>query len=127
MLSLTAKVPFDDRFRQTASVDDLSQPLMLAFLREIGSALADDAATLSNEALGRQMNVVGGPNESPWPKNVGLLFFNEAPERFFPGTQIDVLWVCATVTIRPRSGTKWTRFCQFTPNARSGCGSGGRA
>ena len=38
------------------------------------------------------MNVAGGPAESPWPKNVGLLFFNEAPERFFPYTQIDVLW-----------------------------------
>jgi ATP-dependent DNA helicase RecG len=36
--------------------------------------------------------VVGGPSESPWPKNVGLLFFNEAPERFYPYTQIDVVW-----------------------------------
>lgn len=42
--------------------------------------------------MGRQMNVVGGPSESPWPKNVGLLFFNEAPDRFFPYTQIDVVW-----------------------------------
>ena len=39
-----------------------------------------------------EMNVAGGPSESPWPKNVGLLFFNEAPERFFPGVQIDVVW-----------------------------------
>ena len=38
------------------------------------------------------MNVAGGPSESPWPKNVGLLFFNDTPERFFPGVQIDVLW-----------------------------------
>src|SRR5437016_4293834 len=65
---------------------------MKAFLREVGSELADDAHTLSVEVLGRQMNLVGGPSESPWPKNVGLLFFNETPERFFPGTQIDVVW-----------------------------------
>lgn len=38
------------------------------------------------------MNVVGGPLESPWPKNIGLLFFSESPERFFTGIQIDVLW-----------------------------------
>ena len=38
------------------------------------------------------MHVAGGPTESPWPKNVGLLFFHEAPERFFPGVQIDVVW-----------------------------------
>ena len=44
------------------------------------------------EALGRQMNVVGGSREAPWPKNVGLLFFNDTPTRFFPYTQIDVVW-----------------------------------
>lgn len=38
------------------------------------------------------MNVVGGPTESPWPKNVGLLFFSETPDRFLPGVQIDVVW-----------------------------------
>lgn len=92
LLSLAAKVPFDDRFCQTARVADLSQPLMLEFLREVGSELADDAPTLSLEALGRQMNVVGGASEAPLPKNVGLLFFSDAPERFFPGTQIDVVW-----------------------------------
>ena len=92
LLGLTAQVPFDDRFAQQAKVGDLSKPLMLEYLREVGSALSDEASELSVEALGRQMNVVGGPSESPWPKNVGLLFFNEAPERFFPTTQIDVVW-----------------------------------
>ena len=91
LLSLTAKVPFDDRFHQTAGVGALSKPLMQAFLLEVGSALAEDAAGLSAEALGRQMNVVGGPTESPWPKNVGLLFFSDAPTQFFPGAQIDVV------------------------------------
>jgi len=65
---------------------------MLAYLNEVGSALAQDGASLSLEALGRQMNVVGGPTESPWVKNVGLLFFNEAPDQFFPYAQIDVVW-----------------------------------
>ncbi|MDR3054041.1 MAG: putative DNA binding domain-containing protein [Zoogloeaceae bacterium] len=92
LLNLAAKVPFDDRFNQFAKVDDLQPPLMQAFLREVGSALADEAASLPVEALGRQMNVAGGSTESPWPKNVGLLFFNENPEKFFPYTQIDVLW-----------------------------------
>ncbi|PKH22514.1 transcriptional regulator [Pseudomonas sp. 43NM1] len=92
LLSLAAKVPFDDRFHQKARMSDLSKTLMHNFLREIGSALAQDADELSIEALGRQMNVVGGPTESPWPKNVGLMFFNNTPEGFFPGTQIDVLW-----------------------------------
>ena len=65
---------------------------MAEFLREVESDLADKAASLSTEALGRQMNVVGGPSEAVLPKNVGLLFFNEEPYRFFPATQIDMVW-----------------------------------
>jgi ATP-dependent DNA helicase RecG len=61
LLSLAAKVPFDDRYNQSARIDDLSKPLMQAFLQEVGSALAADAPGLSVEALARQMNVAGGP------------------------------------------------------------------
>jgi len=92
LLSLAARVPFDDRYNQSARLDELSKPLMQAFLQEVDGALAADAPGFSVEALARQMNVAGGPVESPWPKNVGLLFFNETPERFFPGVQIDVVW-----------------------------------
>lgn len=92
LLSLTAKIPFDDRLAHGASINDLSRSLMESLLSEVGSALAENASELTLEALARQMNVAGGPPEAPWPKNVGLLFFNEQPDRFFPGTQIDVLW-----------------------------------
>ncbi len=92
LISLTARVPFDDRYNQTAGIEDLSPRLMREFLREVGSSLADESQELSAEALGRQMNVTGGPDEAALPKNAGLLFFNEHPRRFFPATQIDVVW-----------------------------------
>ena len=92
LLRLAATVPFDDRFDQFASMDDLSPRLITEFLHEVESDLADDVNTLSIEELGRQMNIAGGPSESVLPKNVGLLFFNEEPYRFFPATQIDVVW-----------------------------------
>ncbi|NCU60538.1 transcriptional regulator, partial [Idiomarina sp. FenBw--71] len=92
LLSLAATVPFDDRYQQSASLTDLSPHLIREFLQEIGSELAGEAADLDVEALGRRMNVVGGPAEMAFPKNVGLLFFNEHPERFFPATQIDVVY-----------------------------------
>jgi ATP-dependent DNA helicase RecG len=38
------------------------------------------------------MNIIGGLEEAPFPLNVGLLFFNPEPHRFFPATQIDVVW-----------------------------------
>ena len=92
LLSLAATVPFDDRYRQTASLEDLSHRLLREFLGEIGSELAAEAEGLSVEDLGKRLNIVGGPPEAMFPKNVGLLFFNERPDRFFPATQIDVVW-----------------------------------
>ena len=92
LISLTANVPFDDRYNQQAAVGDLSSRLLNDFLREVGSGLATEAPDLSAEAVGRQLNVVGGPNEALLPRNVGLLFFNEEPRRFFPATQIDVVY-----------------------------------
>ena len=91
LLSLAATVPFDDRYHQAASLDDLSPRLIERFLRDVGSDLALETGP-STETLGRRMNIVGGPSEACFPKNVGLLFFNEAPHRFFPVTQIDVVW-----------------------------------
>ena len=92
LLSLAARVPFDDRFNQQSGITDLSPKLIESFLREVKSDLADEVDDLSLEALGQQMNVVGGFPEALFPKNVGLLFFNEEPQRFFPATQIDVVW-----------------------------------
>ena len=92
LLALAATVPFDDRYRQDASLDDLSFQLIREYLHDVGSDLLGEMPRLSMEALGRRMNIVGGPSEAPFPKNVGLLFFNERPQAFFPATQIDVVW-----------------------------------
>lgn len=92
LIGLTATLPFDDRFNQQASVDDLSPRLIEEFLKEVGSDLAEEVTSEPIETIGRQMNIVSGPSEMVFPKNVGLLFFNDTPERFFPATQIDVVW-----------------------------------
>ncbi len=92
LFSLAATVPFDDRYHQRATLDDLSPRLIREFLQEIDSELAESSESLNIEELGRRMNVVGGPTEMVFPKNVGLLFFNERPETFFPYSQIDVVY-----------------------------------
>ena len=92
LISLAATVPFDDRINQRASLDDLSRDLIVDFLNEVGSPLAKPAKKVSLADLGRQMNIMDGPKEALFPKNVGLLFFNPEPHRFFPATQIDVAW-----------------------------------
>ncbi len=92
LLSLAATVPFDDRINQQAKLTDLSRGLMLDYLQEIDSDLARQAPSLSLQELGRQMGVIGGPDEAPFPLNIGLMMFNPEPWRFFPVMQIDVVW-----------------------------------
>ncbi|MEI6386493.1 MAG: RNA-binding domain-containing protein [Spirochaetota bacterium] len=92
LMSMAATVPFDDRLNRQARVEDLSRSLIQDFLIEVDSQLAPDAPALELTALGRQMNIVGGSSEALLPINVGLLFFNAEPDRFFPATQIDVVW-----------------------------------
>ncbi|QIW16636.1 transcriptional regulator [Pasteurellaceae bacterium RH1A] len=91
LISLANTVPFDDRYRTQASLEDLEPHLMREFLQAVKSDLAKEARDLSVEELGLRMNIVGGVPEARFPKNVGLMFFNSQPDRFFPYTQIDVV------------------------------------
>jgi ATP-dependent DNA helicase RecG len=92
LMGLAAAVPLDDRENIFAKVDDLSRELMIDYLGEVKSDLAKEAKKLPLAELGRRMGVVGGTREAPFPINVGLLFFHPEPWRFFPATQIDVVW-----------------------------------
>ena len=92
LLGLANTVPFDDRINQRASLADLDLGLIRTFLRAIGSDLYRTSAKMDFEALCRQMQIVDGPPEATFPRNVGLLFFNEEPFRFFPQAQIDVVY-----------------------------------
>jgi len=91
LIALTARVPFDDRINHHAGLDDLQPARVLSFLKEVGSDLHAPGGRMPFPELARRMAIVDGPDEYLRPRNVGLLYFNEAPERFFPGTYIDVV------------------------------------
>jgi ATP-dependent DNA helicase RecG len=91
LMSLTATVPFDDRICHKADLDDLKLPLLRSFFKEVKSGLYEASAKMPLAELGRQMNIVDGGDEYLKPRNVGVMFFNEAPEHFFPGTQIEIV------------------------------------
>ena len=91
LMSLAATVPFDDRMNQRATLDHLDLGLMRAYLKQIKSDLFQESIEMDFVRLCRQMNIVDGADESVQPKNVGLMFFNDAPSQFFPQTQIDVV------------------------------------
>ena len=91
LMSLAATVPFDDRMNQRTTLEDLDLGLIRAYLKQVKSDLFRESAEMDFSRLYRQMNIVDGPDESVRPKNVGLMFFNDAPSQFFPQTQIDVV------------------------------------
>jgi ATP-dependent DNA helicase RecG len=92
LISLAATVPFDDRFNQQVQIEELSKPLMLEYLQAVGSSLVDGGDALSKVDLGRQMGIISGPIERPFPLNIAAMMFHPEPWRFFPVMQIDVVW-----------------------------------
>lgn len=91
LLSLTAKIPFDDRVNSRATINDISLTLVQQHLKEIESKLYNENNIISHKELCQQMNIAEGSEEYFLPKNIGLLMFNAKPDKFFPYTQINLV------------------------------------
>ena len=91
LYSLANKVPFDDRINHEAELSDLNISLIQSYLKEIGSSLYHESRDMEFVDLCRSMNIISSLPEYAKPKNVGLMFFNLEPEKFFPYAQIDVV------------------------------------
>ena len=91
LISLARDVPYDDRINPHADVADMRSSLMAEFLHAVDSELYAGSLTRPVEAVATDMKLVRGPSEYRKPVNVGLMFFNESPEDFFPYSQIEVV------------------------------------
>ena len=91
LISLSRDVPFDDRINPHADVADMRSSLMSEFLHSVDSELYSGSLTRPVEAVATDMKLVRGPSEYRKPVNVGLMFFNESPDDFFPYAQIEVV------------------------------------
>lgn len=88
---LTARIPFDDRVNNQASLQDLDLGLIQAYLQEIRSDLLAESTKMAFPDLCRAMLIAKGSAEDLRPANVGLLFFSKEPERFFPRCWIELV------------------------------------
>ncbi len=88
---LANHVPFDDRICHQAQLNDLDIGIIKDFLREIKSDLLSEVDKIPFMHLCRQMQIAQGPEEFLKPLNVGLLMFNNHPEKFFSCAQIDIV------------------------------------
>jgi ATP-dependent DNA helicase RecG len=92
MYELAARVPFDDRINQSATIDDFDLGLIQAYLHEVKSDLYEESKHISLVNLTRNMFIAKGSDEYLRPVNVGLLFFSRTPEIFFNRSWIEVVW-----------------------------------
>lgn len=88
LLRQTARVPFDDRRAHGATNDDLRISLAREFLADVGSDLLHQTDA---EAVYAAMQITARQNGHTIPRNIGLLFFSDDPERWFRGARIEVV------------------------------------
>jgi ATP-dependent DNA helicase RecG len=91
LISLTNQVPFDDRINQQAKMTDISILLVKDYLQKAQSRLADQVGVDSDRELLGQMELISGPNEYTFPRNVGLMMFSNRPDKFFPYTRVEIV------------------------------------
>jgi ATP-dependent DNA helicase RecG len=91
LIELTARIPFDDRINQTATLDDLNLRLIQNYLKEVMSSLYEESTKIPFAELCRHLMIAKGSNELLRPTNAGLLLFNEHPEKYFSGATIELV------------------------------------
>lgn len=91
LLELAAKIPFDDRRNHSARIEDLSPTLVRRHLHNVRSELVAPGQIVDDHELYRRLRIIVPVNSHEVPRNVGLLFFNEEPNDFFPGARIEVV------------------------------------
>ncbi len=83
LIELTARIPFDDRINQFATLNDLSLQLIQSHLKEVMSSLYEESTKISFPDLCKHMRIAKGSDELLRPTNAGLLLFNEHIQNSF--------------------------------------------
>ena len=91
LYSLSNKVPFDDRINHEAELSNLNINLIRQYLNAVGSSMVNDLDSKNIAEICEDMGISNNMPEYRKPKNVGLMFFSDEPDKFFPYAQIDVV------------------------------------
>lgn len=91
LISLANQIPFDDRGNTQVDVNDISFTLLKEHLRLTGSKLLEWVDTHTKADILAQMELLSGPHELLYPRNVALMLFTDNPERFFPYSRVEIV------------------------------------
>ena len=92
LMQQTARVPWDDRRANDATVEDLREAKVREYLRDVRSGLLHEQ---SERNLYRRMRLTAKVNDHEIPRNTGLLFFSRDPTEWFRGAKIEVVQFAA--------------------------------
>ena len=91
LLSIANQIPFDSQIHHLANIRDLDINLIQTYLTTVKSSLAVKSEKIPFMNICKRMNIATDMGHGHVkPKNVGLLLFNSHPEKFFPGTFIEL-------------------------------------
>ena len=93
LMTLSHNIPFDDRINLKSQISDLKYPIIRDYLKNVGSNLYKSIDNLPIESVATDLRIADGPKEYFKPLNVGLLFFNDNPEKFFPYSRIEIVYI----------------------------------
>lgn len=91
LIGLSNRTPFDDRVNTQAGIDDISPLLVREYLLNVNSTLVEQIETSPLIGIYKAMDLVSGPDELLYPKNIALMMFNYHPEKFFPYSRIEIV------------------------------------
>lgn len=89
--NLGVMMEFTLRPNYQTRVEDLSPTLVRRHLYDICSKLLVPGQYVDDYDLYRCLGIVARMNAHEVPRNIGLMFFNEDPNSFFPGARIEVV------------------------------------
>ena len=89
---MSAKVPFDDRGNENIQLTDISLVQLRDYLVKVGSKLSQTVGREPIEELLSNMNLLVGPIEKRLIKNVAAMMFCEQPDKFFPYSQVEIVF-----------------------------------
>lgn len=91
LLNLANQVPFDDRPNTSATIADVSSVLVEDYLKNVKSKLRELVAKSTFDNILGAMELISGPPENCFPRNVSLMLFNNRPDKFFPYSRIEIV------------------------------------
>lgn len=89
LVSLKARVPFDEQGNPHIKLSDISMTLLRDHLAKVGSRLADSDLRMDEQL--ENMQLIAGSSENKCIKNVAAMMFCEHPDKFFPCTRAEIV------------------------------------